>query len=354
MTNASVYTPPAHPTHRATPGGLRRFNAMAVLRETLDNVLDRVLDATVLPGYTSVGYRLRRHAWSAAELERVDGRVALVTGATSGLGLATATGLARLGARVRLLARDAERGERARAWVVEHTGSTDVEVMLCDLSDLGDIRRFAAALLACEPRLDVLVHNAGVLPARRTATADGLELTFATNVAGPFLLTKLLLGRLRSSAPSRIVIVASGGMYTQALRVDDLLMQRGEFDGTVAYARTKRAEVVLTQLWAQRLEGSGVVVHAMHPGWADTPGVRSSLPTFYRLTRPLLRTPEQGADTIVWLAAAAEPGRSTGGFWHDRRRRPTHRLPWTRESAAEREALWAACERLTSANGGTT
>ena len=98
----------------------------------------------------------------------------------------------------------------------------------------------------------------------------------------------------------------------------------------------------------------GVVVHAMHPGWADTPGVRSSLPTFYRLTRPLLRTPEQGADTIVWLAAAAEPGCSTGGFWHDRRRRPTHRLPWTRESAADREALWTACERLTSDNGETT
>jgi dehydrogenase/reductase SDR family member 12 len=143
-------------------------------------------------------------------------------------------------------------------------------------------------------------------------------------------------------------------MYTQRLHLDDLQMERGEFDGTVAYARTKRAEVVLTELWAQRLEGSGVVVHAMHPGWADTPGVRSSLPTFYKSTRPLLRTPEQGADTIVWLAAAAEPARSTGGFWHDRRRRPTHRLPWTRESVAEREALWAACERLTSDNGETT
>jgi len=92
----------------------------------------------------------------------------------------------------------------------------------------------------------------------------------------------------------------------------------------------------------------------MHPGWADTPGVRTSLPTFHRVTRPLLRTPEQGADTIVWLAAAAEPARTTGGFWHDRRRRPTHRLPWTRESTAEREALWTACERLTSDHGETT
>ena len=121
-------------------------------------------------------------------------------------------------------------------------------------------------------------------------------------------------------------------MYTQKLRVDDLQSERGEFDGPKVYARTKRAEVILTELWAEQLAGTGVVVHAMHPGWADTPGVRSSLPRFYTVTRPLLRTPAQGADTIVWLGAAAEPGRSSGRFWHDRRPRPTHLLPRTRET----------------------
>ena len=319
---------------------------------TASNVLDRILDAAVLPGYANVGYRLRRHAWSDADIERMDGRVALVTGATSGIGQAAATGLARLGASVRLLARNAERGEQARAQVVERSAGADVEVVLCDLGDLGDIRRFAAEFLAREPRLDVLVNNAGVLPGQRTVTADGLELSFAVNVAAPFLLTKLLLGRLRGSAPSRIINVTSGGMYTQRLHVDDLQMESGKFDGSVAYARTKRAEVVLTGLWGQRLKGSGVVVHAMHPGWVDTPGLRTSLPTFRRLARPLLRTPEQGADTIVWLAAAAAPARTTGGLWHDRRRRPTHRVRWTRESADEREALWTECERLASDDVG--
>ena len=183
---------------------------------------------------------------------------------------------------------------------------------------------------------------------------NGIELTFATNVLGPFLLTSLLLPRLERSAPSRIINVSSGGMYTQPLRVDDLQSDRGEFDGPTAYARTKRAQVTLTQLWAQRLEGRGVVVHTMHPGWADTPGVRSSLPAFYRLTRPLLRTPEQGADTIVWLGAADEPGRSTGLFWHDRRPRPTHLLPWTRETQREREQLWAQCVQLSGWEEHTT
>jgi dehydrogenase/reductase SDR family protein 12 len=208
------------------------------------------------------------------------------------------------------------------------------------------VRQFAERCTAQAERLDVLVNNAGVLPSTRALSPDGIELTFATNVLGPFLLTNLLLPLLERSAPARIVNVSSGGMYTQRIRVDDLQNQRGEFDGATAYARAKRAQVILTELWARRLEGSGVVVHAMHPGWADTPGVETSLPRFYRLTRPLLRTPEQGADTIVWLGAADEPGRSTGLFWHDRRPRPTHRLPWTRDTRQEREQLWARCAQL--------
>jgi dehydrogenase/reductase SDR family member 12 len=315
----------------------------------IGSLLDTVLDRTIVGGYTNLGYRVRHHYWNPAELEPMTGKVVLVTGATSGLGLAAAEGFAALGATVWLLARDPGRGERARAAVAQRSDRGEAHVALCDLGRLASVRQFAERFAAESPRLDVLVNNAGVMAPERTRSADGIELTFAVNVVAPFLLTKLLLEPLRRSAPSRIVNVSSGGMYAQRLHADDLQSERGDFDGTAVYARTKRAEVILTGMWADRLRGTGVVVHAMHPGWADTPGVRSSLPRFYRMTKPLLRSPEQGADTIVWLGAAPEPADSSGEFWHDRAQRPTHLRPGTRETAADRERLWRECERLTSA-----
>jgi len=310
------------------------------------SLLDSALDLSVLGGYTSVGYRIRSRGWIA--LPRMEGKVVLITGATSGLGLTAADGFARLGAAVWLAVRNRERGEVARARILEHLGEADVHLGLCDLSRLESVRQFAECLSAEAPRLDVLVNNAGVLTQERELSADGIELTLATNVIGPFLLTQLLIPMLELSAPSRIISVSSGGMHTQKLRADDLQSEQGDFDGPTVYARTKRAEVILTEMWAQRLAGTGVTAHAMHPGWADTPGVRSSLPRFYRATRPLLRSPDQGADTIVWLGAAAEPAETSGGFWHDRRRRPTHLLPGTRETEEERDRLWTECVALSS------
>ena len=312
----------------------------------INSLLDDVLDRTVVAGFTNVGYRIRSRGWSATELERMQGKVVLVTGASSGPGLAAAEGFARLGATVWLVVRSRERGEQARAGIVERSGNGDVHVGVCDLSELESVRQFAGRFAGQVLRLDVLVNNAGVMTEARGVSADGIELTLATNVVGPFLLTNLLIPLLEESAPARIINVSSGGMYTQRLRVDDLQSERGEFDGPKVYARSKRAEVILTEIWAEQLAGTGVVVHAMHPGWSDTPGVRSSLPRFYQLTRPLLRTPAEGADTIVWLGAAAEPGGSSGRFWHDRRPRPTHWLRWTRETPQERERLLAECVRL--------
>ena len=300
-------------------------------------MLDALLDKSLV-GFTSLGYRWRPHPPIETNL---DGRVALVTGATSGLGRATATELARLGATVIVVGRDPSKTRAVVEDIRNETGSSGVRAEIADLSLMSEVRALASRI---EPPLHLLVNNAGVLLDDREETAEGFERTFATNLLGHFLLTNLLVEVM--TPPARIINVSSGGMYTQRIRVDDLQMARGRYDGMVAYARTKRAQVILTELWAERLADRGIVVHSMHPGWADTPGVAQSLPRFYRLTKPLLRSPQEGADTIVWLCASAEAGRATGKFWHDRRPRPTHRSARTRETADERRALWAALEGM--------
>ena len=194
----------------------------------------------------------------------------------------------------------------------------------------------------------MLVNNAGVLLNQRTMTAEGNETALATNLLAPYLLTRMLLPRLRESAPSRIINVSSGGMYATGLALDDLQYEKTSYDGSRAYARTKRALVTLTEMWAEQLQSSGVVVHAMHPGWADTPGVAGSLPAFHTIIRRFLRTAGEGADTITWLAAAEEAAKVTGLFWLDREPHTTHVFPGTDPSAQERQALWDALTRLTS------
>jgi NAD(P)-dependent dehydrogenase (short-subunit alcohol dehydrogenase family) len=196
--------------------------------------------------------------------------------------------------------------------------------------------------------VDVLVHNAGVLPDERIETRAGLELTLAIHVVGPFLLTRLLRGNLEKSPDGRVIWVSSGGMYTRRLNLEDPNWTKREYDGVVAYAETKRAQVVLSELWAEELRGSSTSVSAMHPGWADTPAVASSLPRFHRVTRNILRTPAEGADTVVWLAVCSRACESTGRFFFDRKERTTHLLPFTRESEADRRALWDLCERLSA------
>jgi dehydrogenase/reductase SDR family member 12 len=307
-------------------------------------LLDRAMDATVVAGYTRLGYAVRSRGWEA--LPRMDGRTAVVTGVTSGLGRTAAQRLAELGARVIGLARDEGRGARAVAEIASATGNDAVELAVGDLSDLRSVRAAAAGIAARVDGLDVLVHNAGALVAERTLSTDGIELTLATNLVGPFALTALLEDALAAAAPSRIVTVSSGGMYAQALNLGDLHTAYVEYRGATVYARTKRAQVVLTEEWTRRLGPRGITAHAMHPGWVDTPGIAHSLPRFHRVLRPVLRTPQEGADTIVWLTADPEPLRFPGRFWHDRRTRPTQRLPGTATRTTDATRLWEACERL--------
>lgn len=311
----------------------------------LAKLLDVALDRALI-GYGNVGLLLRRHWWPADPApDSLAGRTAIVTGARTGLGLATTIGLARLGAEVRMVVRDADRATPAAEEVHRTVPGAVVKLDECDVSVLDDVRRYAAGLTG---PVHLLVHNAGVMPTERAVNSDGNELMFATHVLGPHLLTDLLRDRLADCAPSRVIWVSSGGMYGQRLSLSDPQYERGEYKPTKGYARTKRMQVVLAELWAERLAANGISVHAMHPGWADTPGVATSLPTFRTITRPILRDPAQGADTVVWLAAASTPIVGTGRFWHDRAARPTHYLSRTREDPAARQQLWQLCQELTA------
>jgi NAD(P)-dependent dehydrogenase (short-subunit alcohol dehydrogenase family) len=312
----------------------------------LGHALGRLVDPFIVGSFDRTGFRIHSLRFEPGDLDvDLSGRRCLVTGANSGIGYETSLALADLGADVVLLCRNRERGEAAAERIRAQTGNARVSLELLDVSDLASVREVGARLAAAP--VDVLVHNAGVLPDERVESLDGLELTFATHVVGPFLLTQLLKERLLESRDGRVIWVSSGGMYTRRLSQDDPNWERRDFDGVAAYAETKRAQVVLAELWAERLAGSSVVVNAMHPGWADTPAVQSSLPRFHRLTRSILRTPAEGADTVVWLAACPAARKWSGRFFFDREPRRTHLLPFTKESPSARRALWDLCVELT-------
>lgn len=310
------------------------------------SLFNSLMDRLILPGafgFTRFGYEWRKRRWDTGD-PSMKGRTVVVTGATSGLGLSATHTLARLGARVVLVGRNEDKAERARQDIVDASGNDNVTVQLADLGLMCEVRSLAARLLESEPAIHVLINNAAILPANRELTTEGLEKTFATDLLSPYLLTELLLPRLRASAPARIVNVLSGGMYLSGLEADDLEYEQGNFDGSRAYARAKRALMVLTEQWAGKLEGSGVVVNAMHPGWADTPGVEGSLPGFYGLMQPILRSPEQGADTMVWLASAPVAAETSGRFFLDREPHVTTVLPNTRGNERQRRNLSAALD----------
>lgn len=314
---------------------------------SLRSAVDAGLERSIAGSFSRIGPAVRRRlfGWDSLASHRLDGRTAVVTGASSGLGATAATWLARLGADVVILVRDTDRGARVAKAIERATGAR-VDVVRADMGDLDSVKD-AASALGGRP-IDILVHNAGALTGERRVTGQGIEETVATQVVGPLLLTWLWLFNLEVAAPSRVIVVTSGGMYTQGLDVDALQMTRGTYDGVVAYARAKRAQVSLVEECAGALRGRGIHLTAVHPGWADTPGLRRSLPGFHRVMRPLLRSVDEGADTIVWLASAPIESISDEVLWLDRAPRPIHRLRRTArtDTATERRRLFEECCRL--------
>lgn len=316
----------------------------------MSSIVSNFLDATVVGGFSRVGYEVRSRLGSFVDVGTLDlsGRRIVVTGPTSGLGQETCVMLARAGADLVLVGRDESR-TTAAAERFDALGTGDMSFVVCDTGDLAAVAA-ASRTIRAGGRIDALVHNAGALTHDRVLTAQGFESTVATHVLGPFLMTSMLVEHIAASN-GRVVTVSSGGMYSADLpRVAGertLEMNELQYNGTRQYAIAKRAQVVLNEMWAT--SRSDVWFAAMHPGWADTPGVRSSLPTFRKVTRPLLRTPRQGADTIAWLTAVDPVPGDSGLFWCDREPRSIHKTATSRatDTPDRRRDLWNWCGTAT-------
>lgn len=308
------------------------------------NVLDSALELAIVPSFTKIGFEVRQRLFNWEPIRSVPNRRIIITGANSGLGFAGAKQLVEASAKVTVVARNAERGQRAVEELSSISGA-NVSLKLADLSSLESVRALADRLIAAGEPIDTLVHNAGALHNPREESVDGNELTLATHVIGPFLLTTLLRDLLAAGDDPRIITMSSGGLYGHGISLPDL-QSTDDYSGAKAYSRAKRAQLLLNEKWSEVLEPDGVRVYTMHPGWAATAALSDSLPGFERLVRPLLRTPDQGADTLAWLASEPTAELGNGGFWLDRATRPTHRLRATKSADDKIEPLWREIARL--------
>jgi retinol dehydrogenase 14 len=277
----------------------------------------------------------------------MEGKVVLITGGTSGIGRAAATALAAMGAEVAVTGRSRQRGEAAVEEIRDTSGNERVSLMLADLAVQTEVRGLAEEFRERYDRLDVLVNNAGIIQSKRTETPDGLELTLAVNHLAPFLLTNLLLDLLKESAPSRIITVSSEARRGAQIDFEDLQSER-RYRAFKVYGMTKLANILFTYELAERLEGTGVVANCLHPGGVNTnfgANNRSVGTLLFRAFKPFMRTPEQGADTIVYLAISPEAGKMTGRYLTDRKVVSSFNEP---HDEATQKRLWEVSEKLTN------
>lgn len=311
-------------------------------------IADVLLECSIAGSFSRAGYetRSRLEHWTPLSDYDMTSKTVVVTGPTSGLGKEVAFVLRRAHADLVLVARNREKLDALAKELSGVTGAGTITQVIADMGDLSSVRAACNEIISTTPVVDVLIHNAGALSKSYSQTSDQLESTVASHVVGPFLMTSMLLPLLRT-VHGRVVTVSSGGMYAAPLphlrQGGSLEMSSTKYDGTRQYALAKRAQVTLNEMWAKT--ESDVEFHAMHPGWADTPGVQEALPTFRKVTKALLRTPAQGADTIAWLAMEQQLPANSGSFWCDRSVRSLHRLPTTKRSdtTSARDALWSWC-----------
>ncbi|MEO0576366.1 MAG: SDR family NAD(P)-dependent oxidoreductase [Pseudomonadota bacterium] len=274
--------------------------------------------------FTQICLRGRARRFNALE-NALDGRHVVVTGASGGIGGAVVRGCLAHGARVTAIARNQQKLDN----IVP--GGHERLITVC--SDLADTDALPALLqeLAGGPAIDVLVNNVGVMLSEYQVNSRNVDAQFATNLLNPYLLTEHLLASDTLKDTAAVISVASGGMYMAPLKLEKLSADTADsHDGTTAYAIQKRAQVVLTEHWQRTYGDTGRQFYVMHPGWVDTAGVQQSLPTFRKILRPLLRNAEQGADTILWLAATLPAPSNPVKIWFDRAQRPVHAYSFTR------------------------
>ena len=329
--------------------------AKACAHAGFGRAIDALLELSIGGSFSRLGYFVRRHVEHWSDPGRVDGKVMIVTGASSGIGRAAAVQLAALGAEVWLVGRNTERLRTAgRMAEAAGRGRGPIHVAEVDVVNAAAVSAFVDQVASSHDEVHALIHNAGALFSEYGLSDDGTgslaERTLALHVLAPFRLSSLLAPLLLRAEQSVITTVSSGGMYTQRFDPGHIEVGPEGYRGAVAYGRAKRTQVVLSHEWARRWAGGGVASYAVHPGWVDTPGLSAGLPSFSKLG-PLLRTPAEGADTVTWLAAD-EPRRISAsapinGLWHDRHLRGENYVPTTRRSPSQRirdgRALWSFC-----------
>lgn len=288
---------------------------------------NKILDLTVLYSFDKNGFARHMQSKENENFSFSGKKKAIITGATSGIGFETAKSLGALGVELLLIGRDKEKAKKAMSEI-----KGNVKFFFFDMSDLTAISRFVNEEV--QGPIDILIHNAGGMPEQKIPLSYGMEEVFGSQVIGPYLLTKELIEKHKVTTNARFIFVSSGGMYLQRLNLEDLSYENHPYNKNIAYANAKRAQVILSEQLAEKYKNTDWKFSAMHPGWADTPGVAEALPRFYRLMKNRLRTPSEGADTIIWLAMTKKDYEN-GQFWLDREIVPKYFLGLNKEEPVD-------------------
>lgn len=298
--------------------------------------------------FTRSGYEAAAASFNPKDLDvDISGRSFLITGANSGIGFAMAEALAKKGAAaIHIVCRNKERGEEARKALVDASHNQNVILHVADMADAAAVRGLADSFLQTNTPLHVVINNAGCMLHKKQLSPQGLEMNFACNTFGTYLLTSLLIPHLAKQQDSRVITVSSGGMYLEGLDADDIQLTKRPFKGDVCYEQQKRQQVVMMEMFAR--SHPNISFYTMHPGWADTPAFRDALPDFYNKMKDNVRTPEQGADTAVWLAVSKSvPAQDNGGFFQDRKAVGKHLwLVRTDRPMADQERFMTELDKL--------